>query len=78
VQTHRLSAKLRKMDGEISRLRQEAKDIFSPSNFSKAAIKERKANALEKEKEQLRKQMAPNSKYLQAVNVAKVCKCLQP
>ena len=60
------------MDSEIRTLRQEAKDLFSPSNFSKSAIKERKANALEKQKEQKRKDMSPDPKYLRGINVAKV------
>ena len=72
MQKHRLAAKLRSIDEQIVTLRQEAKDLFSPSNFSKSAIKERKANTLEKKKEQVRKEMEPNPKYLRGVNVAKV------
>lgn len=72
MQKYRLAAHLRKIDLDILTLRQEAKDLFSPSNFSKAAIKERKANALEKQKDQKRKDMAPDPRYLRGVNVAKV------
>lgn len=60
------------MDLQIVTLRQEAKNLFSPSNFSKSALKERKANTLEKKKEQVRKEMEPDPKYLRGINVAKV------
>lgn len=73
MQKYRLAAQLRSIDSEILALRKEAKDIFSPSNFSKSAIKERKANSLEKQKEQVRKEMEPDPRYLQGINVLKVC-----
>lgn len=59
------------MDREISRLRQEAKDMFSPHQFAKSAKIERKANALEKQKTEVTKK-GPSVRIKHIGNVVKV------
>jgi hypothetical protein len=60
------------MDKEIRELRQEAKATFSPAKFSKSARLERKANAIEKDKNKIRELEEPNTFILQVVNALKV------
>lgn len=76
MQKHRLAAQLKRLDVEIAQLKREAKEIFSPGNFSKSALKERKAIALGKQKHKLSVEGKPDSRYIRAINVCKVCRPL--
>lgn len=72
MQKRRIEGYIHQMDRDISRLRQEAKDMFSPHQFAKSAKLERQANALEKKKGQLQKQF-PSTRVKNIINVVKVC-----
>ena len=71
LQKRRLDGRLQHMDREIARLRQEAKDMFSPHQFAKSAKIERQANAIEKKKSSLGKS-GPSVRVKYLVNLAKV------
>eukprot|EP00892_Ulva_mutabilis_P004945 jgi/Ulvmu1/2822/UM142_0020.1 len=69
--TRRLDGQLQNIDREIARLRQEAKDMFSPHQFAKSAKIERQANALEKKKRGLGKS-GPSARIKYMMNIAKM------
>lgn len=60
-----------RMGNEISELRQQAKDMFSPHQFAKSAKLERQANALEKKKSEVMKK-SPSVRIKHIVNIVKV------